>query len=354
MLVRSTMRDDVSDYITLRLSTSGRAPTPELFCPFRPLIHPDVDPIHEQSVAWARSVGLVRTDLQARRLSDSKLGWLVSRAFPGARPSALQIAADWTTLFCMLDDRIENISSSRQVAASLTGLLDAFRGGPVRFEGDFASHALQDLRRRMLEQSSPGWIDGFSEQLERLMACFIMEAVDREEDVIPELPAYLEMREVSVGLYMQFELFELTDGIKLPLEVHRHPVVASLKKKACNLVGWANDIFTYEKEITHRELHNLLLVLIQAEGMSIEAALDKAVMLHDEEMHAFIRLASDLPLLGSDGDAALQRYIAMLCTWIRGHIDWGHETGRYVTVHGGPMSSRDWDPLVFVSIESSR
>jgi len=352
MVLRSSFVEDVGDYIMIRMSSEGRAPTPDLFCPYRPVIHPEVEAIHEQSVVWARAVGLVGSDRQAKRLSGSKIGWLVARAFPSARPSALQLAADWTTLFCMLDDRIEKIKSPRQVGSNLAGLLDAFRGGPIRSDGDRAACALQDLRRRMLEEGSPTWVAGFGDQLERLFASLVVEATDRENEKIPELSAYLAMRETSIGLYVQFELFELTNAIKLPPEVHQHPAVAALKRKACNLVGWANDIFTYEKEITHGELHNLVLVLMQAEGLSLESALDKAVALHDTEMHEFIQLEPDLPSLGIDVDEEIRSYVAMLRTWIRGHIDWGHETGRYVTVHGGPVSSREWDPFEFAQLNA--
>lgn len=51
--------------------------------------------------------------------------------------------------------------------------------------------------------------------------------------------------------------------------------------------------------------------------------------LHDAEVRAFEELARDLPSFGIHHQQVL-RFVAILADWIRGHLDWAVETGRYV------------------------
>ncbi|MFS8067220.1 MAG: terpene synthase, partial [Byssovorax sp.] len=64
-------------------------------------MHPSAAEVDQRTIEWAWAVGLV-DDSRAARLRGSRIGWLVARAFPKAHEFALQLAADWTTLFCLL------------------------------------------------------------------------------------------------------------------------------------------------------------------------------------------------------------------------------------------------------------
>jgi hypothetical protein len=98
---------------------------------------------------------------------------------------------------------------------------------------------------------------------------------------------------------------------------------------ANNIGAWSNDLFTLEKELRHGEPHNLVLVLRQEFGLSLQAAVDAAAKMHDDEVRAFVKLASNLPSFGLTTDAALKRYVAALGAAIRGHFDWAKVTARY-------------------------
>jgi hypothetical protein len=93
-------------------------------------------------------------------------------------------------------------------------------------------------------------------------------------------------------------------------------------------VGWANDLFTYEKEIIQGEVHNLVLVLMNERRLTIAEAVAQTIALHDDEVRRFLQEVEQLPSFGLD-HADVQRYVEMLRCWIRGHLDWAHETGRY-------------------------
>ena len=91
-----------------------RKPTVELYCPFEWGLNPYVEIVQTASVGWAERVGLVQSDTQRSQLARSKIGWLESLVFHSARLDVLQLATDWTTLFCLLDDYVETYQRDRK------------------------------------------------------------------------------------------------------------------------------------------------------------------------------------------------------------------------------------------------
>jgi len=311
-------------------STRRRVQIPDLYCPFDPAVHPAAADVHTQSVAWARVMGLARDDQHVQALHRAKVGWLVGRAFPVADDlPALQIAADWTTLFCLIDNHIENIHGPALSHVYLRGLLEVFRLGAAPLIADPFAQAFRDLRERMIQVGVPAWIDRFGEQLERLFRAFVDEAKYRVLAAVPEMVKYRKMREVSVGLYFGFRLGELTDGIRLPAAVREHPTVRSLESKAAAVVGLANDIYTVEKEMAKGEVNNMVMVLMHEENLGFDGAMRRAVELHDAETREFAALAAELPSFSPEIDADLRRYIEVLTSMICGHNSWADETDRY-------------------------
>ena len=150
------------------------------------------------------------------------------------------------------------------------------------------------------------------------------------------------MREQTVGLHVEFALGEIVPAIDLSPAQRESPGRVALAALASDLVGWANDIYTHENELADGETHNLVFVLAQAGALSLPAAVARAVPMHDAAMLRFMTLAArlgDHPAAPLRRDAATPRCrdaamlrccdAAMLRAWVRGHLDWGRETGRY-------------------------
>lgn len=303
---------------------------PDLYCPFNPAVHPAAAHVHAESIAWARAMGLARTETHVEALHKARVGWLVGRAFPVAdHLPALQVAADWTTLFCLIDNHIENIRGPALSHVYLSGLLKVFRDGAAPLIADPFAQAFRDLRERMIEVGVPSWIDRFGEQLDRLFKTFVDEAKYRVLETVPDLKRYRKMREVSVGLYFGFRLGELTDGIEIPPIAREHSVIRSLESRAAYIVGLANDIYTVEKEMARGEVNNMVLVLMHEENLEFEAALERAAGLHDAETREFMHQVGTLPSFGAEVDGHIRRYVEVLTSMISGHRIWARETGRY-------------------------
>jgi hypothetical protein len=279
-------------------------------------------------VEWVHRLGLLYSEREYAHLAKSRIAWLTARAFPKAAPAVLQLAVDWTTLFCIIDDRVEQGGlPPLRLAAYLERLLGAFRNGAGDC-GDPLARALIDIRDRMLTLASPAWVERFADRLEELFTGYPMETIYRGKQLTPDLSTYRTLREMTIGLYPHFHFHSIVAGVELPLEIRQHPLIRRLETAACTCVGWANDIFTYEKELQVSEVNNVVFVLRDQHSLSLDQALVRAIGLHNAELREFMRMESMLPDFWR-WTPTVRSYVDMLRAWIRGHLDWAVETGRY-------------------------
>src|SRR5690606_11838591 len=196
-----------------------------LFCPFESGLNRHVEAVQRDSLEWCSRFGIVGSGKALTHLAKSKIGWLVARAFWRGAREPLQIASDWTHLFCLLDDRAEKVDCPVKLSGFLAALSDTFESGvsSASVENEPFAGALLDLRGRMLEASSRRWVEGFDRHLKEIFQGFLWESLNCSLDLRPDVETYLAVRRITVGLFPQFHLAALTDGIDLPPEIYQHP-----------------------------------------------------------------------------------------------------------------------------------
>jgi hypothetical protein len=317
------------------MTASTSQATISLYCPFPSALHPQVEAIQTQSIVWARSFSLCISESDYQHLDRSRVAWLVARAFPDATRDGLQITADWTTLFCLLDDRSERSDTDiGQLARVLSYLLNTIRDGrisrptDVPSDADVLACALADLRQRIINRGGVYCAVRFSDRLESQFSAFLWEHLNRRNSICPSWAAYVTMRAVTVGVLPLLELATITDDISLSPDTLSHPAIVNLMTMCCNVVGWTNDLFTYEKEHAQGEVHNLVILLMRERDLSLNEARQLATRKIDAEVREFISLSQRLPSFGGD-NTTTQRYVRIMQNWMRGHIDWSTETARY-------------------------
>ena len=315
--------------IRVPVARPHRLPEPrvELFCPFASGRNSHAETVQRESVDWAVRSGLIPA-AQIAHLDGAKIGWLNALVFHSAPLEVLRLAADWTTLFCSLDDSVELYRRGPvELSTFLARALATFRGQAERVSSP-VEIAFADLRRRMLGLAGPQWTERFSQRLEEIFGAFLWEEINRWKCLRPRYAVYRVMRAVTVGLRPQFLLGELALGIELSHRARSHPDIRRLETHASRAVGWANDINTYAKEVEQGEVHNLVLVLMEAKALSLRQALRRAAAVHDDEVRAFLWAHSQLRYVPGERDS-IEHYITMLRSWMRGHLDWARETKRY-------------------------
>ena len=299
--------------------------TSELYCPFPPEKNPWVAAAQRHSLEWALECGLVTDGPELEKLEKASLAHLEAGAFPHAPREVLTLATQWVTLFCAIDDFVESS------ALGVLGLSGYLSSALVAFRGTTHGHvepllkAFQDVGSRLRRLAGDAVAQEFSLELEELFAAYVWEELNRRNATHPDYAAYRIMRVTTIGLRPQFLLSEAIGPDSRPPERDAR-ILRELERVACLIVGWANDIFTYQKELAQGEGHNLVAVLMRKQELPMREAFARARAIHDEEVCEFLRLQAGLA--GTTDDATRHR-VAHLRHWIGGHLHWALRNGRY-------------------------
>lgn len=305
---------------------------PELYCPFPSVINPSIETVEQQTIDWASRFQLIDSPHMQRRFIQAKFSRVIGRAYPNAAPADLRLICDWNTALFAWDDYCDEAQFGRQpelLRDRSDLLLDLLLSAAPTEPQDNVIRAMADVGERLRQRMPRRWVRRFVHQVQEYLEGTIWESQNRAEGIVPDLATYLRMRQFAGSLYLFFEFADLTEQIDLPFPIRKHPIVKQLTTMAANVVVWANDIFSLEKELSHGDVHNLVIALQREHQLPWQDAIDRAAELHNLEVSNFIELAMRLPVFGPAIDVPLQRYVAVLRAWMRGNIDWSHETGRY-------------------------
>ncbi|HEX6708876.1 MAG TPA: hypothetical protein VF068_00970 [Rubrobacter sp.] len=308
------------------------AAMPALYVPFPSAINEHADSVHRSTTEWLRRCMVLADKTAYRRFSGIKIGRLAARFHPDAPLDALQLISDWYGWMFFWDDQRDETEIGKQpglLAARNVEFLEILTGSGDPESAPLA-HALWDLRERVLAKVATGaWMRRFVGSIEEHFASTIWEATNRSLGITPDIDSYVRMRPVTGGLNIDTQFIEIAEHAYPPPEIWRKDSVRRVVLASNNAVCWANDIFSLEKEIRRNDVHNLVLILQQEQGLTLQAALDRAIETHNAEVRDFIDSASRLQQLDGPVDGVLRRFVTILQTRMRGFVDWAHESGRY-------------------------
>lgn len=312
--------------------TAASLSLPELRNPF-PVRQPGFDPeLCRETSEWLRTFGLGPPDAHARFAFATSFAGLAAALHPRAGRAALRLTTDWYSLMFLHDDRCDASGIGRD-PARLQGvadrLLGVFEGGVPRPEDEPLAYALADLCGRLLEYGGARWLGDLTAQMRAYLGALTWEAVNRAGAAVPELDEYLHMRPITAGLQLDAAFLEVMDGVQLPQAVREHPDVRRLGLLADRAVCWSNDILSLDKELREGDVHNLVLVLVQARGLSLQGALDEAARMYHAEVEQLLSGARALPSFGAEADALLNDYAELLQARVGGILAWSQRSRRY-------------------------
>jgi hypothetical protein len=305
---------------------------PNIYCPFPSAISPYAERIHRHTLDWVQQLNLVTNEKAYKRLRASKFGRLAARAYPDAPLDRLEIISDWNTWLFILDDQCDEWGLGKhpeQLAALHARCLEILSGSMPNSEDVALVYALHDIRTRIQPLMPLSWLTRFVQSAAEYFESTVWEAKNRFQGIWPDSPTYILMRPYTGGLYTDIDLIELTNGITLPLQVRKHPRIQQLAVITNNVVCWSNDIISLQKEFSHQDMHNLVLVFHHHRQISLQSAIDQVARLIESQVRQFIILEKSLPSFGADIDRDIERFITIMRAWMRGNLDWSFESGRY-------------------------
>lgn len=318
-----------------------RITLPSFYAPFPPTMHPQVEEVHQHTLAWARQHHLVQQEAAIERLRVARFAWLTARGYPSAGLEELALANDLNTWLFMLDDQFDDGELGRQperiplLIAQLLANLDyppANQSSPL---GGPIGASLRDIWTRIVAFTTPRWQRRFLRHLAAYFHSYIWETTNRAQGLIPEITLYIEKRQDTGAMLLALDFIDLTEHTSLPAEVYASSQFQALLRITNNAVCWSNDIFSLEKEIARGDLNNLVLAVQQEQDCTLQEAVDLVNAMITREIQLFETLVGQLPGAFPRQAQELQRYCAVMQSWIRGNLDWSLETVRYTEIERG-------------------
>ncbi|MFO0757452.1 MAG: hypothetical protein U0359_13225 [Byssovorax sp.] len=304
--------------------------TLNLYCPLPSIAHHEAEAIQAHSVQWALGVELIAPQ-DVPHWERQKIGWLAARCFPRGDRTAVEIAAAWITLHCLVDDIVEGATED-----ALAAVLDAMREGfnlerqhLTRRIHEPVARASADLRRQLLSVMTGARCDAFSRSVERLLGSFEEEAAFRKASGPATMEDLMRFREINVGVEPLLLLIEPIHGLRLGTLARSSADFKQIERAVCRIGALANDVVTFEDERRQAGAINAVAFVAEVEGSTWAQARRRVVELHNLEVKRFLAAVDALTSPGKVHDDGQLQYVETLQFFIRGHLDWTTQSRRH-------------------------
>ncbi|WP_405392001.1 terpene cyclase [Streptomyces sp. NBC_01102] len=310
---------------------------PDIYCPFPQRSNPHVGHTREHLATWTRQTGLVHRESARRRFEQADFGAFVGMVYPTANAEHLDLVADWFVWLFLVDDQLDDGHLGRSperiqsVVARMRSVVEGEDTGPLPGEKlPTAVVALADLWERTVPRAAPHWRTRFAWHLTTyLTTATTWEAGNRADGAVPSEATYIAKRRHTGAIHVCMDLIEIVAGIEAPESIHNDPRFITALETSCNVVCWANDVYSFEKEQVLGEIHNLVHLVRHHRGYGEQQALDHVCAEIAAETERFLRAEEELLGMYPQLAGMLTPYLDGMGSWMRGNLDWSRQTPRY-------------------------
>ncbi|MBE9005115.1 terpene synthase [Fortiea sp. LEGE XX443] len=303
---------------------------PDLYCPFPSQINKYVDSLEESAIEWVFRFNLMTDDLTYQRFLKAKFYMLVALVYPYCQLEELKVANDWMSWVFIWDDQCDMLHLKPEVLTIFhQRFIQILNGAELTSQDIPFSHALSDIRQRMLQLDNKNLFNYFIHTFEDYFDGCEQEANISIQKITPNVETYMNIRRSTIGVETSLALTEFCDKLNISDFLRNHEILKKLKRMTTNIICWSNDIFSFPKEVAIGHVHNLVLILHYQQKISLSAAVDIVVEMHNKEVRNMIELEASIPSLGEDLDTKVAKYVLGLHAWINGHLEWYSYSGRY-------------------------
>ncbi len=306
---------------------------PEVWTPFPSSVSVHVARVQRSSIRWGSEFELFASKRARAKFEAARFGWLVSRCFHFGNEARLQFITDLTTWIFVEDDDCDEspVGADPQYLRPQYDRYRRYLSGALplsRSPLDLAFHELSGRLARLAPDME--WHSRFCQTLNDYFASSVWEAENRQARAHPTTDQYSRMRRVTGGLPIYIDLVEFAMGVSLPLAVRRDPRLVELPLITNDVTCWHNDIFSFYKEQSVGDVHNLVSCLMAEHAVSPEEAAKLAATRCDKAVERFVELVEQVLFTSGPIDARLLRYVDGLGAIIQGNVDWSYESARYL------------------------
>lgn len=299
-----------------------------LLNPFPHRISPYADLLREKSDQWINEEYRSLPFPFRQMLGKLNPGYWVANCWPDASFPLLNTLTRFVLWGIAFDDYCTplHINKLSKITHRMLEIVKGARTEPTEnlffqqcaiFSREFESFGTNDWNKRIMYDMSL-----FFEGVE------IDSTMSYREDVkYPSVKDYIPIRRKAMGADAICSSIELITGI-LPDHVVANPFIQKTRALSSDLMGWGNDLISFEKEQEQNEALNLVLVIKNERKCSMDDAFYEAVRMYNSRMEEYLVLYNDIPDFGAL-TPNIRKLMDALGVWISGQINWFDYTNRY-------------------------
>ncbi|MFI9232668.1 terpene synthase family protein [Streptomyces rimosus] len=306
---------------------------PQLYCPIPAAPHHETAGIERRVVEWMARFGFCDNDFHHAQVLANRTAEWACRIAPDGSSRLLQIGADWSCLGLLLDDvYLDGGLFSRHPERFLPMAVQVIHGAdhPETTDGGKADpytvafgEVSYRYRRHATGTVVRRWVDGVAEWF--LAACVGMG--QRASGTVPSLEEYFVIGPRDRGTKASIAVIEMAEGTSLPSEEAETPRIRALTQVASALVTFANDVYSYHREVKEQSLESNLVGILEHElRVPPQEAMTRAAALHDRLMCLYLALRERIARRATP---EVRCYLGQLDHFIRGNLDYSAVSPRY-------------------------
>nr|QOJ43466.1 MTPSL [Microlepia platyphylla] len=337
---------------------------PSLHCTFPSLVHPHYHAVKEQCDAWIEALVQPSSPTALHFLHDCLLPLFICRMNPKAQ-SQLRLVhvikmISWLMVSDDDDDHPDVLGSNFTTTSRRADLVMAIlhkvdNTDDNSFDLSFLTHTQPNFARksvRMLKAFAELWDEIRQEMSPLLQARFISTMADyfegikaqasfREEDCVPDVESYMEIRRQASFTIPIFVLMEYALGIQLDEATFYNPLIQELRNVVLDYISLCNDIVSCPIEISMRDYFNLPSVLYNCatnthppwKFTSFQNAVDHVAQMVEDLNTKAIFLISTIQEENKHMEPymvdPIYAYLDGLSLCMSGALTWFYESARY-------------------------
>ncbi|MFC6101514.1 terpene synthase family protein [Olivibacter domesticus] len=294
--------------------------------PFEGRVHPQAVVLENQVNLWLDDCHFLPESFRQKE-QKIRVGHWVASNWPDAPYERLIPMARWFLGGFLHDDHHTKLPLKELVRVTMR-IDDVWKGAAITPEDNEIVRQFGIATDELRRFAPPEWVDRYLWHNRLFFEGIMSEAYYNFKNIYPSVEEYIDIRDKTMGGQALCDLTEVASCTILPYEIYLHPTIQRIIKLSGYLMGWANDIYSMEKEKNDNETLNLVLVIQHTRNCTLESALKAAIQLHDDHLMEFLRLRSKLPDFHEHNED-VERYVSSIELMIHGHLIWIRQASRY-------------------------
>ncbi|MFI8825698.1 hypothetical protein [Streptomyces sp. NPDC053431] len=333
---------------------------PELWMPHPLRVNPHLPALRAESESWAREMGMLIDDeggpshraiWTRHKFQAMTVDALTAWTLPDAAPDDLRLnhrfniwALAWDDYFAATFKRTGDLRGALEFTARLHAFLSPQRGQGQPEPVNAVERGIADLQRQLFPPKLAHWRQEFNRAVARYIDAGVEELANSRAGRVPHLIDYAPFRRESFAAHTAPYSVELSTGARIPERIRSGRTMRGLLAAFMDVMGLANDIASYEREVhEERDVNNLVVVMAASLGIPLREAVPAAVHLVNTRMRDFEQLRREavrLPARASgphpEESAELETWIEGACGFLSGLYAWYTGAPRYVSAEAPP------------------